>query len=78
MILLDTDHTRLLKYPDSERGRPMIQRLPSDGSIVSSEFRGGNELSRKATHAAPGLFSNWPTTHTEPSRPGRLNERRPP
>jgi tRNA(fMet)-specific endonuclease VapC len=27
MILLDTDHTTFLKYPDSERGRRMIDRL---------------------------------------------------
>ena len=27
MILLDTDHTTFLKYPDSERGRRMIGRL---------------------------------------------------
>jgi hypothetical protein len=26
MILLDTDHTTYLKYPDSERGRRMIGR----------------------------------------------------
>ncbi len=26
MILLDTDHTTLLKYPESERGRRMIDR----------------------------------------------------
>src|SRR5262245_4887871 len=27
MILLDTDHTTHLKYPDSERGRRLIQRM---------------------------------------------------
>jgi tRNA(fMet)-specific endonuclease VapC len=27
MILLDTDHTTFLKYPDSERGRRLIERL---------------------------------------------------
>jgi tRNA(fMet)-specific endonuclease VapC len=27
MILLDTDHTTFLKYPDSERGRLLIDRL---------------------------------------------------
>ena len=27
MILLDTDHTTFLKYPDSDRGRRMIDRL---------------------------------------------------
>jgi tRNA(fMet)-specific endonuclease VapC len=27
MILLDTDHTTYLKYPDSERGRRLIGRL---------------------------------------------------
>lgn len=27
MILLDTDHTTYLKYPESERGRRMIDRL---------------------------------------------------
>ncbi len=27
MILLDTDHTTFLKYPDSERGRRLIDRL---------------------------------------------------
>lgn len=27
MILLDTDHTTYLKYPDSERGRRMIGRM---------------------------------------------------
>jgi tRNA(fMet)-specific endonuclease VapC len=27
MILLDTDHTTFLKYPDSERGRRLIERM---------------------------------------------------
>lgn len=27
MILLDTDHATFLKYPDSERGRRLIERL---------------------------------------------------
>jgi tRNA(fMet)-specific endonuclease VapC len=27
MIILDTDHTTFLKYPDSERGRRLIDRL---------------------------------------------------
>jgi tRNA(fMet)-specific endonuclease VapC len=27
MILLDTDHTTFLKYPDSDRGRRLIERL---------------------------------------------------
>ena len=27
MILLDTDHTTYLKYPDSERGRRLIERM---------------------------------------------------
>ena len=27
MILLDTDHTTYLKYPDSDRGRRLIGRL---------------------------------------------------
>jgi tRNA(fMet)-specific endonuclease VapC len=27
MILIDTDHATLLKYPDSERGRRLIDRL---------------------------------------------------
>src|SRR5437879_4184988 len=27
MILLDTDHTTHLKYPDSERGRRLIDRM---------------------------------------------------
>jgi hypothetical protein len=27
MILLDTGHTTFLKYPDSERGRRMFDRL---------------------------------------------------
>jgi tRNA(fMet)-specific endonuclease VapC len=27
MILLDTDHVTFLKYPDSERGRRLIERL---------------------------------------------------
>ena len=30
MILLDTDHTTFLKYPDSERGRRMIGRMLAD------------------------------------------------
>jgi hypothetical protein len=29
MILLDTDHTTFLKYPDSERGRRMIGPGPT-------------------------------------------------
>jgi tRNA(fMet)-specific endonuclease VapC len=27
MILLDSDHTTFLKYPDSERGHPLIERM---------------------------------------------------
>ncbi len=37
MILLDTDHTTFLKYPDSERGRRMIDRL---NSVPASEVIG--------------------------------------
>ena len=37
MILLDTDHTTFLKYPDSERGRRMIDRL---GAASASEVIG--------------------------------------
>ncbi len=29
MILLDTDHATLLKYPNSERGRRLIARMES-------------------------------------------------
>ena len=29
MILLDTDHATFLKYPESERGRRLIERLQS-------------------------------------------------
>ena len=29
MILLDTDHTTYLKYPDSDRGRRLIGRMQS-------------------------------------------------
>ena len=34
MILLETDHTTFLKYPDSERGRLMIDRL---NAVTASE-----------------------------------------
>ena len=37
MILLDTDHTTFLKYPDSERGRRMIDRL---NALSASEVIG--------------------------------------
>jgi predicted nucleic acid-binding protein len=37
MILLDTDHTTFLKYPDSERGRRMIDRL---NAVPASEVFG--------------------------------------
>jgi hypothetical protein len=37
MILLDTDHTTFLKYPDSERGRRMIERL---NAVSASEVIG--------------------------------------
>lgn len=37
MILLDTDHTTFLKYPDSERGRRMIDRL---NAVSASEVMG--------------------------------------
>ena len=37
MILLDTDHTTFLKYPDSERGRRMIDRL---NAVTASEVIG--------------------------------------
>ena len=37
MILLDTDHTTCLKYPDSERGRRMIDRL---NAVSASEVIG--------------------------------------
>jgi tRNA(fMet)-specific endonuclease VapC len=36
MILLDTDHTTFLKYPEGERGRRMIDRLNavSDSEVI--------------------------------------------
>ena len=37
MILLDTDHTTFLKYPDSELGRRMIDRL---SAVPESEVIG--------------------------------------
>jgi hypothetical protein len=37
MMLLDTDHTTFLKYPESERGRRMIDRLDA---ASASEFIG--------------------------------------
>jgi tRNA(fMet)-specific endonuclease VapC len=37
MILLDTDHTTFLKYPDSERGRRMIDHL---NAVSASEVIG--------------------------------------
>jgi tRNA(fMet)-specific endonuclease VapC len=37
MTLLDTDHTTFLKYPDSERGRRMIDRLDA---VSASEVIG--------------------------------------
>jgi hypothetical protein len=37
MILLDTDHTTFLKYPDSERGRRMIVHL---NAVSASEVIG--------------------------------------
>jgi tRNA(fMet)-specific endonuclease VapC len=37
MILLDTDHTTFLKYPQSERGRRMIDRLDA---VTASEVIG--------------------------------------
>lgn len=37
MILLDTDHTTFLKYPDSERGRRLIERLHA---VTASEAIG--------------------------------------
>jgi tRNA(fMet)-specific endonuclease VapC len=46
MILLDTDHTTYLKYPESERGRRLIERMiaapPSESfgiAIVTVEER---------------------------------------
>jgi tRNA(fMet)-specific endonuclease VapC len=32
MILLDTDHTTFLKYPDSDRGRRLIERMEAASS----------------------------------------------
>jgi tRNA(fMet)-specific endonuclease VapC len=37
MILIDTDHATFLKYPDSERGRRLIDRL---NAVPSSEVVG--------------------------------------
>jgi tRNA(fMet)-specific endonuclease VapC len=37
MILIDTDHATLLKYPESERGRRFIDRL---GQVPKSETVG--------------------------------------
>lgn len=37
MILLDTDHATFLKYPESERGRRMIDRL---NAVAESEAIG--------------------------------------
>ena len=35
MILLDTDHTTFLKYPEGERGRRMIEPRPTELFVVS-------------------------------------------
>ncbi len=37
MILLDTDHTTFLKYPDSERGRHLIERM---NAVLATELIG--------------------------------------
>jgi len=37
LILVDTDHATLLKYPDSERGRRFIERL---SAVPESEVIG--------------------------------------
>ncbi len=39
MILLDTDHTTFLKYPNSERGRRMLDRLNVKRVMSTSEIR---------------------------------------
>jgi len=43
MILLDTDHATFLKYPDSERGRRMIDRLDA---VTTSEIVGVTSFPR--------------------------------
>src|SRR5688572_7729825 len=35
MILLDTDHTTYLKYPESERGRRLIERMNATSASES-------------------------------------------
>jgi hypothetical protein len=37
MILIDTDHTTHLKYPESDRGRRLIERL---AAVLPSEVIG--------------------------------------
>jgi hypothetical protein len=48
MILLDTDHTRFLKYPDSVRGRRMIERL---NAVPASEVIGVKTVSIREASA---------------------------
>ena len=49
MILLDTDHTTFLKYPDSERGRRMIDRLEFDDLRRQKLRIGSRDLKIAAT-----------------------------
>jgi tRNA(fMet)-specific endonuclease VapC len=35
MILLDTDHTTYLKYPESARGRRLIERMEAASASAS-------------------------------------------
>jgi predicted nucleic acid-binding protein len=61
MILLDTDHTTFLKYPDSERGRRMIDRLnlkTAATALVNHELL--LSANRTDFERVPGLrVENW-------------------
>ncbi len=71
MILLDTDHTTFLKYPDSERGRRLIERLkavPESEAIgvaivtVEERMRGWLAVIAKENRRCgrSSVTENWP------------------
>jgi tRNA(fMet)-specific endonuclease VapC len=90
MILLDTDHTTFLKYPDSERGRRMIDRLNSVSAsdvigvaIVTVEERLRGWLAviakEKTGCGKSSVIASWPccSSSTKSSKSCRSMRQRP-
>jgi hypothetical protein len=54
MILLDTDHSTFLKYPDSDRDRRLIERMKA---VPESEVFGVAIVTVEESRSGTGMIS---------------------